>query len=56
VIMAANDGERKAVLAPVAMTQTAAEGRAVNDFPAIAVTNLLNNSLKGPRLNLPPAL
>ena len=37
--------------------QTAAQDRGVNGFPDIAVTNLLNNSLKGPRLNFPiPAL
>jgi hypothetical protein len=49
--MAANDGERKAGRPGAGgdgiAAQTAAEGRGVNGSPDIAVTNLLNNSLKG---------
>jgi len=51
VSMAANDGERKAGRPSAGgdgiAAQTAAEGEGVNGFPDIAVTNLLNNSLKG---------
>jgi hypothetical protein len=55
VIMTANDGERKAARPSAGCdgiaAQTAAEGRGVNGFPDIAVTNILNNSLKSPALS-----